>query len=532
MQIRRVLLLLFVLNSILGAKDLPTPKSHFGFVPGTDRELFTYEELIRYLKVVDDASDRVVLREIGRSPEGRTMYVCFISAPENLVRLDELRTINQQLAWNTNLDAARRTQYLKDGRVFVLGTLSMHSGEVGPSQAAPLIVYEAATTDDPARLAILAETVYMMVPNHNPDGMNMVVANYHKYKGTEFEGANLPGIYHKYVGHDNNRDFVTLSQTDTKAISTITSRDWMPQVMVEKHQMGSTAPRYFVPPMHDPIAENVDAELWNWTWIFGSEIVRDMTSQGLKGVSQHNRFDDYWPGSTETSSWKGVISLLTEAASARVASPLYVEPTELVGRGKGLSEYKISINMTDPWPGGWWRLSDIVAYEVASTWSILRTAAGHRRDLLAFRNDVSRRAVAQGQNQAPAYFIMSVSQQHDAGELAGIVNLLHEHGVKVHRLSTDLIIEDRTLQAGDVVVSLAQPYRAFIKEVMEAQRFPERHYTPGGKLIEPYDITSWSLPLHRGVTAWQVDRVNLTLDAACELIDSDVPFKLWDGLPP
>jgi hypothetical protein len=94
--------------------------------------------------------------------------------------------------------------------------------------------------------------------------------------------------------------------------------------------------------MHDPIAENVDAELFNWTWVFGSAMVRDMTSQGLKGVSQHVYFDDYWPGSTETSIWKGVISLLTEAASARIATPLYVEPTELVGRGKGLSEYKKS----------------------------------------------------------------------------------------------------------------------------------------------------------------------------------------------
>ena len=532
MLIRRVLLSLFVLTAFLGARNLPTPKSHFGFVPGTNRELFTYEKLVSYLKLADDASDRVTLREVGRSPEGRPMYVCFISAPENLARLDDLRTINQQLAWNTDLDAATRARYLEQGRVFVLGTLSMHSDEVGPSQAAPLIVYEAATTNDPARLAILAETVYMMVPCHNPDGMDMVVKNYHKYKGTEYEGADLPGIYHKYVGHDNNRDFVTLHQTDTKAISTLYSRDWMPQVLVEKHQMGYTGPRYFVPPAHDPIAENVDAELWNWTWIFGSEIVRDMTNQGLKGVSQHNRFDDYWPGSTETSNWKGVISLLTEAASARVAYPLYVEPTELVGYSKGLTENKISINMVDPWPGGWWRLSDIVTYEVTSTWSILRTAARHRRDILAFRNDVSRRAVAQGRSQAPAYFVMPVSRQHDAGELAGIVDLLHEHGVKVHRLSADLIIEGRPLHSGDVVVSLAQPYRAFIKEVMEAQQFPERHYTPGGKLIKPYDITTWSLPLHRGVAAWQVDRVNPTLDAACELISSDVPFTTWDRTLP
>jgi hypothetical protein len=532
MEIRRACIALLLAITCLGAQGIPTPTKFFGFEPGADRELFTYEQLIDYLERVDEASDRLDIREIGRSPEGRIMYVCLISAAENLARLDELRNINQQLTWNVELDAATLARFQEEGRVFVLGTLSMHSDEVGPSQAAPLIAYEAATTNDPELIAILSETVYMMVPCHNPDGMDMVVNNYHKYKGTEYEGADLPGVYHKYVGHDNNRDFVTLTQTDTKAISSIVSHDWMPQVLVEKHQMGYTSPRYFVPPMHDPIAENVDAEVFNWTWVFGSAMVRDMTNQGLKGVSQHAIFDDYWPGSTETPIWKGVISLLTEAASARLATPLYVEPTELVGRGKGLSEYKKSINMLDPWPGGWWRLSDIVDYEIASTWSILRTAAEQREKILAFRNEVSRRAVEQGRSEAPVYFILPVSQQHDVGELAGIVDLLHEHGVQVHRLTEDLIVDGCTMQAGDVVVSLAQPYRAFIKEVLEAQRYPERHYTPGGKLIEPYDITSWSLPLHRGVTAWEIERLHPEVEAVWELVSPEESFALWDGNPP
>ena len=528
MSCRRLLFMLIALAVFASGQQLPTPEGFFGFAPGADRELFTYEKMIDYLQQLDKASDRIAMREIGLSPEGRTMYICFISAPENLARLDELRTINQALALNTSLDEATLASHIDQGRVFVLGTLSMHSGEVGPSQAAPLIAYDAASTNDPGRLAIMAETVYLMVPNHNPDGMDMVVNNYQRYKGTALEGANLPGVYHKYIGHNNNRDFVILSQTDTKAIAKIYSRDWMPQVMVEKHQMGSRGPRYFAPPTHDPVAENVDAELWNWTWIFGSEIVRDMTNEGLKGVSQHYAFDDYWPGSTETSNWMGVISLLTEAASTRYATPLYIEPTELSVGGKGLSEYKKSINMTDPWPGGWWHLSDIVAYEISSTWSILRTAATHRQDILAFRNAVSKRAVAQGLEQAPAYFIMPLAQQYDPGELAGIVDLLHEHGVAVHLLTSDVIVDGRALQKGDVVVKLAQPYRAFIKEVMETQQFPERHYTPGGKLIRPYDITSWSLPLHRGVETWQIESVIPEIETATATIDANTPFVLWD----
>ena len=92
-----------------------------------------------------------------------------------------------------------------------------------------------------------------------------------------------------------------------------------------------------------------------------------MTAEGLAGVSQHYIFDDYWPGSTETCIWKNVIGFLTEAASARTATPIYIEPTELRVSGKGLSEYKKSINMLLPWEGGWWRLGDIVEYEIVST---------------------------------------------------------------------------------------------------------------------------------------------------------------------
>jgi hypothetical protein len=169
----------------------------------------------------------------------------------------------------------------------------------------------------------------MMVPSQNPDGMDMIVNHYKKYKGTKYDGCSMPGVYNKYVGHDNNRDYVTLTQPDTRAIANAYANEWYPQVLLEKHQMWSTGTRYFVPPNHDPIAENINEEMWNWTWIFGSNMAKDMTSQGLAGVSQHYLFDDYWPGSTETSIWMNIISLLTEAASVQYAKPVYIRPNEL-----------------------------------------------------------------------------------------------------------------------------------------------------------------------------------------------------------
>jgi hypothetical protein len=510
-------------GGILAAETIETPEAYFGFKPGADRMLFNYEQLIGYLQKLEAVSPRLKLIEIGKSPLGRTIYIAFISAPENIKNLDALKAINRRLALDADIADADREAMIEQGRVFFLATLSMHSTEVGPSQAAPLIAYQLVTAEDGEMKEWLDNVVYMMVPCHNPDGMDMVVAHYQKYRGGKYEGSSLPGVYHKYVGHDNNRDFVSLTQSDTRAIARIYNREWFPQVMVEKHQMGSTGPRYYVPPNHDPIAENIDAGIWNWAGLFGANMIKDMTAEGLAGVSQHYLFDDYWPGSTETCIWKSVIGFLTEGASARVASPIFIEANELEVDGKGLSEYKKSINMPLPWPGGWWRLGDLVEYELVSTLSIIKTASRYRREILHFRSDICRREVNKGKTQPPYYYIMPL-RQHDRSELVHLVNLLHEHGVDVFCLTAPLTVEQRIYEKGDIVVPLAQPFRAFIKEVMEPQAFPVRHYTPGGKIIHPYDITSWSLPLHRGLSTVEINTPVPGLLSQLQRVD--IPFRL------
>lgn len=530
---KRIFLLLSVTlllhTSLLnGQTNIPVPEDHFGFKPGTDRMLFDYEELIEYFNQLDKASPKFKLISIGKSPMGKPIYIGFISSAENIDNLEQLKIINRELALNPEIPDAERVKMINEGKVFVLGTLSMHSGEVGPSQASTLIAHQLVTSNNPKTLEWLNNVVYMMIPCHNPDGMDMIVNNYRKYKGTKYEGASLPRVYHKYVGHDNNRDFVILSQEDTKAIARIYNTDWLPQVLVEKHQMGLTGPRYFVPPPHDPIAQNIDAGIWNWIGIFGQNMIKDMTRDGLSGISQHYLFDDYWPGSTETCIWKNVIGFLTESASVKDASPVYIEPNELNVRGKGLSEYKKGINMPEPWEGGWWRLGDIVDYEISSTMSILKTASLHREDILKFRNDICRSEVERGKTEPPFYYVFP-EKQHDPGELVNLVALLKEHGVAVYRLQEDHSLEGHAFKSGDIVVPLAQPYRPFIKEVLEAQEYPVRHYTPGGEIIKPYDITTWSLPLHRNVRSFEIETRCKDFEAKIEKIEGD--FNLLDSAP-
>jgi len=292
--------------------QIPTPTEHFGFTPGDDRMLFLYEDMMDYMKKLDEASPMVHIEEIGQTEMGRPMYIVFVSSEENIRNLESLRHINRQLALDEIPAGSNREELFEKGKVFFLSTLSMHASEV--------VVYELIAGNDPRREVILENTVAMFIP-HNPDGMNMIVEHYNKHKGTPLETSSMPGVYHKFVGHNINRDFVTLSQSENQAVAETYSTKWFPQAMIERHQMGSTGPRFYVSPPHDPIAENVDAGIWNWMRVYGSRSLKQMTEKGLKSVSVNYLFDDYWPGATTTGIWKGIIGMLSEAASVQIATP-------------------------------------------------------------------------------------------------------------------------------------------------------------------------------------------------------------------
>lgn len=517
-----VLLAIFLLLVGITRAQLISPEQHFGFTPGDDRQMFTYEPMMEYLKQLAEHSPKVHIEQFGETWMGRPMYIVFVSSAENISNLDRLKEINRKLAVDQFEPGESAESLSQEGRVFFLSALSMHANEVGPVQALPLMVWELLEGNDPRTSTILENTVAMFIP-HNPDGMNMIVEHYNKHKGTPLETSNMPGVYHKYVGHNINRDFVTLTQKENQMVAAVYSTEWYPQAMVERHQMGSYGPRFYISPPHDPIAENVDPGIWNWMRVYGSRTLTEMTNAGLPSVSVNYLFDDYWPGATTTSIWKGVIGMLSEAASVNIASPIYVEPNEIRPIGKGLGEYAISINLPVPWEGGWWRLGDIVRYELENTFSYLHTSAIHRNEIVKFRNEITRREIERGRSEPPFYYVIP-RQQRDPGEMAAMVNLLEEHGVKTWQLTEGITWNRKSFDAGDVVVPLAQPYRAFIKEILEKQRFPARHYTPDGEMIRPYDITSWSLPLHRAIDVIEINDHPTVFQGKIEPLE--MPFHL------
>ena len=479
------LLLALVLTLPLSAQ-IPSPSQFLKLDIGKDRVLADYSQIKSYFRALDAASPRVDVEVLGKTTLGDEMIMAVISSEENLRNKEQIRQAAKRLADPRGLSDAEGDRLVREGKAVVLVTCNIHSTEIGSSQMAMEWAHALATANDPETKRRLDNVVLLIVPSLNPDGQTMIVDYYRKYAGTKYEGGRLPWLYHHYVGHDNNRDWYMLTQAETRALSRAVYHRWNPQLFVDEHQMGSDGPRMFIPPFADPVDPDVHPLIWREVNIVGSNMALRLEQAGKTGLIYGYSFDAYWLGGTRnTGWWKNITGLLLEIASARIASPVYIEPNELRGGSKGLVEYKPTINHPNPWKGGWWRLRDIMDYGRIASDALHEIAATYREDLLRNLLTRSRAAVALAK-PGDAYRIPK--QQHDWPTAQHLAWLMAEHNVEVHQASN-----------GDYWIPLAQPYSKFILEMMEPQRYPEVRLQPGRDILRPYDVATWTLPLQMGV---------------------------------
>ena len=492
-------LILCVSGPCWAGADIPTPADVFGHEVGADQKLIPYPEVLSYLDTVAAASDRVSIEDAGRSTLGNPMKVVVLTSKENQANLERLREIARLLAKPGDLSPEQSQQLVDEGKVIALVTCSIHSTEVGSTQMVTEFVHDFATTDDPEKLAWMEDLVLLIMPSINPDGQLMVVDWYNKWLGTEYEGGRMPWLYQHYVGHDNNRDFYMLTQKETRVVNEMLYHRWFPQAFLDEHQMGSTGPRMFVPPQADPLNPEVHSLVFRQADALGTNMSLRLEEAGKTGVGHNMIFDSYWPGATRnTAWWKNVTGLLTEVASARIATPIFVDPGELRGGAKGLPEYGRRSNFPSPWKGGWWRLRDIVEYELVATWAFAEACAENRASILRNMDRMARESIARGESEPPYAFVIP-PEQHDPVAAGRLVELLLRHGVEVMRAGEPLEVGYSIYPKGTTVIPVAQPYRPFLLTMLRPQRYPEVRASAEGPILPPYDVTSWSLPISMGV---------------------------------
>ena len=481
---------------------IPTPREHLGFTVGADRTLADWGQITGYFQRLAAASPAVHLDTLGLTTNGQPFIVAIVSSPANIARLPEIRAAQALLADPRRLtpDEERRLIATQPSVVFISNNI--HGSEIGASQMAMELAHRLATNDTLQRY--LEREVVLIAPSMNPDGQRMITEWYRKNVGTKWEGGPLPWLYHHYVGHDNNRDWFMVTQQETRLVTDYLYGAWFPEIFYDVHQMGAEGARIFVPPLVDPVNPNLDPLIVRGIAHIGAEMALALEERGKTGVANSVIYDLWWHGGARSTPTRhNMIGVITEAASVRIATPIEQDTSKMRGHARGLPKYERRVNFPNPWPGGVWRLRDIIDYELIAAEALVKLASEQREDYVRNFVTMGRRAIETGQTQAP-YAFMIPAGQPDVGAVERLIDVLRVGRVEVERATAPFTVQGRTFQPGSYIVRMDQPYRAHAKDLLEVQQFPRMEQYPGGPPERPYDVAGWTLPLQMGVTVLEV----------------------------
>jgi len=520
----------FAQRSVPQSVTIPSPKSVLGFTPGDDRTIAGWSQITDYFERLDRASDRVLVQTLGQSTLKRPLIVAFISARENILALPKYKEIQQQLADPRKVTQnLQRDRLLANGKAVVTISCSIHSTEIVASQMSMQLAYELATAQDPDTREILQNTILLLIPSPNPDGIDIVADWYRKTLGTPYEGREPPELYHHYAGHDDNRDWFMLNLKETQLITRLLWHDWFPQIVYDVHQQGSNGSRFFIPPFYDPPNPQISPLLLRQVGLIGHKVAADLQAAGFKGVLTNALYDTWWHGGFRTAPYfHNSIGILSEAASARLMTPSTVTTEQLARSStRGMrNAIEATTNFPDPWLAGSWSPHDIMAMEMISARSILSLASKFRAEYLRNFYELGRKNVeASGDPQA---YLIPAGQARDEA-VAKMIGSLIDQGVEVYRLDHELHVILATpilrrtnpvaekvgnyrrlpsvmssamqeVPAGSYIVFTAQPQRTNVLALFEPQIYPNR-LTAQGEAERPYDVAGWTLPLQMGIEA-------------------------------
>jgi hypothetical protein len=529
-----VILLLSITSSAYSEKvsaeeKITPPEKFFGFQLGSDRKIARWDRIVDYFQLLEKESPKIKVLNLGPSTMGYPFLLCLISSEENLSSLEKYRTINLKISDPRGLSEDEVKKLIQEGKAVVCQSMSLHATEIGGTQMAPELAYDLLSRNDEETRRILDHVIFLLIPCFNPDGQVMVTDWYYRTLGTEYEGSNLPWLYHKYAGHDNNRDGDFINLQESVYAARILYREWKPQAYVDHHHMGSYGPRLYVPPYCDPIRPYADPLIWRELSWFGSHIAYRLEEAGKTGVINDAIFPGWghfgWHWITP---FHNIVGMLTESASARLATPLFIHPDQLQANSLQFPAYEAQSNFPYPWPGGWWRLRDIVEQQKIAAWAVLDLAARHRETLLYNAYLKAKRQVERGLTEKPRALVIP-AEQHDKLTAVKMINTLLLSGLEIQVSDSPLKVSGFTYPSGSFVISLAQPKRGLILNLLQRTFYPDNYWTRDkeGNPIRPYDLATHTMAEFMGV---RVDPLEEMPEGQLRVLDE--PVKLSGKVEP
>lgn len=539
-------------NAAVAQEGITPPSAVFGFDIGTNHELATYAQLQEYWELLAGESDRMVLDTIGFSEEGRPQLMAIITSPENHANLDRYREVSRTMALADFADEAEAQALAAEGKAVVWIDGGLHATEVVGAQQISELVYRLNSYDDPETLRFLDDLI-ILAAHANPDGMDLV-SNWF-YRTDEMGGTpedrntrDIPVLYEKYAGHDNNRDFYMGNLSETENILRVHYREWFPQIIYNHHQSGPQGTIIYAPPFRNPPNHFIDPLMMTSLDQVGSAMHHRFVQEGKGGSTMRSGagYSIWWNGGLRTTPYfHNAIGLLTEIRGGPTPEVIPFIPQRQLA----------TTDIPMPFEPGVLTMEMAIEYSQTANWAVMDYAS-RNKDILLYniwkmgRNSIERgsrdswtvrpadlygaadefggmnaqgtpedyeRLIQQPEARDPRGFILPADQA-DFPTAVEFANALIKNGVEVHRATSDFTVEGTSYPVGSLVVMSAQAYRPHVLDMFTPQDHPNDFAYPGGPPIPPYDATGWTLAYQMGVD----------FDAILEGFDG--PFQAVDGL--
>ncbi|WP_245859801.1 M14 family metallopeptidase [Spirosoma aerolatum] len=526
-QLSLLMIGLYLLTGLAGIaqqKLIPKPEETLGFPVGADYKLATYEQALSYFKKLDEASDMLKLVYVGETSEGRPWYFALISSPQNLANIDKYRSIAQRLAHPAGLTDEEAKKLSLEGKPLVHIDGGLHASEVAGAQHTISLAYDMLSkASEPKMKAILDNVILLLWPSLNPDGQTMIGDWYKSNVGTPYEIAPPPFLYQKYVGHDNNRDAYMLNMIESRVVAR-TWREWEPNIIFVHHQTSPFPTRIWLPPFAEPIAPQTPPIIAREVNMIGMAMAQALESNGQKGATHMGTgFDAWYPGYIDYMPvMQNIPSFWTETALYNYATPHFYTIRDFPQDKK---ELRVESLYSSPWPGGWWRISDAMAYMETASLATLDYAAKYSDVLLYNRYQAGRNTIQKYEQEPPyAYFIPQ--KQRDPVRPVELLRRLAFHGIRIGQLTKEIQHNGHAYPKGTWVIPMNQEYAELTRQLLDVQVYPDLREFPGGPPEQPYDAAGWTLPLQFELNV-QPAMTPLTADqkAAIQLVSGTA--KVW-----
>lgn len=491
--------------------DVPTPEEYFGFAMGTEGRLAAYPDVLHYFRLIADASDRVDYETIGETTMGNEYATVLISSPENLERIDRLVEINQQLSDPRSTTPEEARELADEGVPFYHLEAMIHSSEVGNGQAINDIVHRLATENSDFTENVLNNSVIVLVPSQNPDGQHLVVDHFNETAGTDL-ARTFPDLYHKYTGHDDNRDWIMFTQVEAQYRLELIKK-YRPAIVHIMHQQGNSGERIFVPPYGGINNDNVPTNMTTAVNAIGQHAARAMSAEGKTGVGTGD-YPIFWALEQPVGFYPftGTGVFLTEIAS--VVDYAYPQVSQ---DGSNLGPQDPMMTLLEPYDSDVWTLADIVAYAATATYAGMDYTASHGTQLL-YDNlfSVPHEYLTEGVPSGTYAFVVDADQR-DPYATFEMLQRLEWTQVEIERATADFEAGGKTYGEGSYVIRMAQPRGNWAHQVLGVDEYPELRDCADCPILLPYAETTTTMPLLLGV---DVDEVMEPFEASLEPVES------------